>query len=255
MRTCRAPSRQGTRPHTTVSTPCRQGSCPQPPPTAPLCLTGSSPQAGRLHPAPRTPTPRRAATTMTSRALAAEDGDGQHWAVGRGLRALRGTHDHAAYISLGLLQLPPPCWGTGRGAGARGGTLGAGCARLRASIKGFSQLVTVSLGRGDGCSAAPQRGRVPSPRSSPSWATFLGMCYPPWPAQPTGSPQRSPWGPQAPQTPALTGKPSSPTLPGAPTCRSGKFVPRHILQLFTEPSGSVSPEQRGHAATTEEAPK
>uniref|UniRef100_A0A8C3BW44 T-cell differentiation antigen CD6 n=1 Tax=Cairina moschata TaxID=8855 RepID=A0A8C3BW44_CAIMO len=61
-RTCRAPSRQGTRPHTT---------------------------AGRLCPAPRRRTPTlRAATTMTSKALAAEDGDGQHWAVGRGLRAL-----------------------------------------------------------------------------------------------------------------------------------------------------------------------
>lgn len=158
MRTCRAQSRQGTQPHTTVRTPCWRGSCPQPPPMAPLCLTGSSLQAGRLHPAPRrrTPTPLRAATTMTSRALAAEDGDGQHRAVGRGLRALWRTRGHAVYISLGLLRLPPPCWGTGRGAGAPGGMLGAGCARLRASIKSFSQLVTVSLGHGDGCSAAPQ---------------------------------------------------------------------------------------------------
>lgn len=42
---------------------------------------------------------------------------------------------------------------------------------------------------------------------------------------------------------------------GVQTRPRGKFAPRHILQLFTKARGSGGPEQRGHAATTEEAPK
>lgn len=109
--------------------------CPRrihPPLPARFLLTGSPSQAGRPHPAPRgdtrrTPTPPRAATTMTSRALPTEGappprtrGHG-----GGGLAQPRTRHPAPA-VSSGLLWPSPPCRGTGTGPGVTWGTLGAG---------------------------------------------------------------------------------------------------------------------------------
>ncbi|KAM9606064.1 T-cell differentiation antigen CD6 isoform 2-T2 [Morphnus guianensis] len=128
---------------------------------------GLSPlQAGRLRPAPRgdtrgTPTPLRAATTMTSRALPTEPARPPQTAGhGRGDLALCAAKDppsccrrllwtSPAISSMPLVPVAP--WGC---------SVQVSRAGLRDAIKSFSQQDTVSLGHRGGRSPAPQRGSV-----------------------------------------------------------------------------------------------